>query len=90
MILLSKKRLAEEEKEAIESDIDKIVNEWYQKTKSSDGGINTKLKYSAAKQYTSLLKRYGEDKKIEGWPTLNSMRNIDVESVISIRGGENR
>lgn len=90
-VLINRMIIAEpEEKEAIESDIDKIVNEWYQKTKSSDGGINTKLKYSAAKQYTSLLKRYGEDKKIEGWPTLNSMRNIDVESVISIRGGENR
>ena len=63
-----------------------IVDEWTNKilTASSD---NKPLRYSnkAGRQYASLLKHFGENDG-EGWPTLNSMRNVDMASSIKITG----
>ncbi len=75
-----------EEKEAIKKDIKERVEEWYKKTKNPEGEIETKLKYSAGKQFINLLSQYN-DNDSDSWRTLNSMRNIDVESIIRVTGG---
>ena len=78
--------LSPEEKEAIKKDIKERVEEWYKKTKNPEGEIETKLKYSAGKQFINLLSQYN-DNDSDSWRTLNSMRNIDVESIIRVTGG---
>ena len=67
-------------------EIEDIVAEWSQRIadgSASPGG----LKYTAkGKQFESLLKGYGE--LGAGWETLNSMRNIDVSSLLKVRGAD--
>jgi hypothetical protein len=66
------------------SDLDELMAEWSElagQSKGRSGG----LRYEASgRQFTSLLRQFGEAG--EGWETLNSMRNVDVESLLKVRG----
>jgi len=74
-----------------QSEIDKIINhlvaiidEWH--AAARDGEIN---RYDAGKggqQFNPLLKEFGKTKKKGLWDTLNSMRNVDTETLIKVWG----
>jgi hypothetical protein len=71
------------EASAVEAQIEALLSEWdgMKAIAASSGG----LRYSAAgRQFTGLLKRFGAPG--DGWPTLDSMRNVDAESRIWVKG----
>ena len=74
------------ERQSTALDIRDIVEEWNQRIAdgaTSPGGLRYSVK---GKQFESLLKGYGEQGG--GWETLNSMRNIDVSSLLKVRGAD--
>ena len=63
-----------------------IINDWVEKIdRASDEGRPLRYINKGGRQFSSLLKYYGEHDK-EGWPTLNSMRNVDAEALIGVSG----
>ena len=69
----------------VEAQIEDLLNEWTAMKHSADarGG----LRYSTAgRSHIGLLKRFGATGA--GWPTLDSMRSVDAESRIWVKGEE--
>lgn len=75
--------LSEGELESLFSHLDEIIDEWNLKAKRSE--INRFE--SPSTQFKPLLKSF-EDKNKQGWPTLNSMRNVDTETAVIVKGEE--
>jgi hypothetical protein len=74
------------EAENIQRDMNDIINDWVEKIdRASDEGRPLRYINKGGRQFSSLLKYYGEHDK-EGWPTLNSMRNVDAEALIGVSG----
>ena len=74
-----------DERHAVSSHLERLEAEWGDllRRAESQGG----LRYRAyGRQQVGLMHRYGE--RGPGWPTLDSMRNIDVEVRMSIRGAD--
>lgn len=69
------------EVEKILSHLDKLISEWHYSVK--DGNVN---RYDSGKQFKPLMKTFGQTKKAGIWPTLNSMRNVDTETTIFVKG----
>ncbi|OHV66831.1 helicase-related protein [Pseudofrankia sp. BMG5.36] len=69
----------------IEQDLWQLAAEWREKALRVDGD-EFGLTYRAVKHQPGLLRRY--DEAGDGWPTLDSMRNVDVTVVIKIRGAD--
>lgn len=71
------------EAEATRTHLERLVDEWTQQVTA--GAATGGLRYRArGKQHVSLLK--GFDERGDGWPTLHSMRNVDYECLIRVRG----
>jgi ATP-dependent helicase YprA (DUF1998 family) len=63
--------------------LDGLVAEWRQKA----AGGPPPLSFSTAKQFRNLLVQFpGDGDAVDGWPTLNSMRHVDGEVAIQVRG----
>ncbi|WP_438465754.1 helicase-related protein [Marinomonas sp. PE14-40] len=73
--------LDDAEVEKILSHLDALVSEWHYSAK--DGNVN---RYDSSKQFKPLMKTFGQTKKAGVWPTLNSMRNVDTETTIFVKG----
>ena len=72
------------EKEGIKKDLDRLIDEWLNMTKSKKP-----LRYEAkGKGFKSLLVRFNTKEAIakKGWPTQDSMRNVDAEALIELLG----
>jgi hypothetical protein len=70
---------------ATELHIERLVNDWHEwATKASSAG-RTLYYVANTKQHSGLLRQFGESVR-EGWPTLNSMRNVDRECAIKLLG----
>ena len=72
------------EKEGIKKDLDRLIEEWLNMTKSKKP-----LRYEAkGKGFKSLLVRFNTKEAIakKGWPTQDSMRNVDAEALIELLG----
>ena len=70
---------------AVRSHLEQLEAEWgdLRRRAESQGG----LRYRAyGRQQVGLLRRYSE--RGPGWPTLDSMRNIDVEVRMAVRGAD--
>ena len=67
------------------NDVNCLIEEWVNLVKRASSEEQP-LRYHAkgGRQYSTLLRSFGEEG--EGWPTLNSMRNVDIESLIRIKG----
>lgn len=65
--------------------LDSIVNKWHIFAKEKS--INRFESNSSGKQFKPLIKSF-ENKTMTGWPTLNSMRNVDTETAIAVKGEE--
>jgi hypothetical protein len=76
-----------DEKDNIEKHVNCLIEEWVTLVKmASSEGRPLRYHGKGGRQFSTLLKSFG--KKGEGWSTLNSMRNVDTESVICIAGEE--
>lgn len=66
--------------------IDALVSEWEKRIRDAQKS-GTPLRYEGkgGRQFRSLLCTF-EDRREKAWPTLNSMRNVDSDCVMSIRG----
>ena len=72
------------EKEGIKKDLDRLIEEWLNMTKSKKP-----LRYEAkGKGFKSLLVRFNTKEALAktGWPTQDSMRNVDAEALIELLG----
>jgi hypothetical protein len=73
------------EKDNIEKHVNCLIEEWVNLVKrASSEGQPLRYHGKGGRQYSTLLRSFGEEG--EGWPTLNSMRNVDIESLIRIKG----
>lgn len=72
-----------DELQAVRRHLEELCRYWSQMVDEArpSGGL---MYESSGKQSVALLKRYGEGG--EGWPTLNSMRNVDTEVRMRVRG----
>jgi hypothetical protein len=75
-----------DEAEDVERHIRELEAQWAQLTLTAE--VNGGLRYSTngGRQHVGLLRRFGH--RGEGWETLDSMRNIDVQVRLSVRGEE--
>ena len=64
--------------------IDRLVLDWHKLAK--DGMVNRYESYKSGSQFKPLMKPYGSSKKDNAWPTLNSMRNVDTETTVWVKG----
>lgn len=72
------------ERDAISRHLGQLANEWSALVLETEKGDFT-LTYSAPATKPALLRRY-DDRRTDGWRTLDSMRNVDVEVGIKVRG----
>jgi len=76
------------ERSNIERHMERLVEQWSEKiSESQDDGRPLRYHAKSGRQFASLLRQFGSN-TVEGWQTLNSMRNVDVESVIKVAGEE--
>lgn len=64
--------------------LDQLVDKWH--SAARDGAINRYESTSSGKQFHPLMKSFGKSSKNGMWGTLNSMRNVDTETTIKVRG----
>lgn len=64
--------------------LDNLIDEWHGKAES--GEINRYESRKAGKQYQPLIKSFDAKSDDNGWATLNSMRNVDSETLINVKG----
>ncbi len=74
------------EENNIRNHVAKIIKEWEEMISAAESE-HKPLRYlnKGGRQFSSLLRHFGEVDG-EGWKTLNSMRNVDMESVIYVAG----
>jgi hypothetical protein len=69
---------------SVEREVQRLFSDWLEFAESI-GGRDKTLRYRfQGKAQQNLLKQFGE--KHGYWETLNSMRNVDDESLIQVRG----
>jgi hypothetical protein len=88
-----KHRIKEAASDLDQTEVDKIldhlqelVDEWHEHVK--DGNVNRFEAQKSGPQFKPLMKAFGKSNKSGFWPTLNSMRNVDTETMIFVRGEE--
>lgn len=77
--LVAKIDVAEER--ATSRDISRLVNEWARRASDTSRPLHY---YTESLQFGSLLVNF--DSKVDGWPTLQSMRNVDRSCKIEVKG----
>jgi len=78
-------RAEPDEEQNIRDDIDNLIKVWGDKV---SGPKPLLYESKSGNQYSRLMKKFGE--KGEGWETLNSMRNVDLECAMLIKGEKER
>lgn len=78
--------LHQSEEDLLLNHIDELVSEWHILAKNNS--INRFEANYSGKQFSPLIKAFEQKEKRGVWPTLNSMRNVDTETAILIRGEE--
>lgn len=68
--------------------LDKIIEEWHCKANSDENPISLYESGSAGKQFRPLFKSFDDNvsEHADAWNTLNSMRSVDTETHILVRG----
>lgn len=64
--------------------LDQLVDQWHDAADSGD--INRYEAEKSGKQFKPLVKSYGKNSAKGIWSTLNSMRNVDTETALLVRG----
>lgn len=68
--------------------LDSLVDNWHERANRQIKPIN-RYDASSGHQHRPLFKSYDSDKHDEAWKTLNSMRNVDTETHLLVRGEKN-
>jgi hypothetical protein len=76
--------LGQEELDKIFTHMQELVDRWHLAATQND--IQHYENQGSGKGFRPLMKNYGENSKTGLWPTLNSMRNVDTESALIVRG----
>lgn len=65
--------------------LDSFIDDWLDRARRADA--DSKLLYYKpnGKGQINLIRRFND--KVDGWPTLDSMRNVDLESLIEVAHG---
>ncbi len=63
-----------------------LINTWEQRCQRSPGGVTQYENTRAGKQFQPLIQTFENSSHGEAWKTLNSMRNVDTETHLYIRG----
>ncbi|WP_322760037.1 helicase-related protein [Frankia sp. Cr2] len=80
--LIERARRADpEEADAVRDHLNRLLDEW---TARASAAEDVGLRYRSYRERPGLLRRFGD--RTLGWPTLDSMRSVDVEVSISVRG----
>jgi hypothetical protein len=75
-----------EEENNIRNHVERIIEEWKEMILAAKTEHKPLRFFNrGGRQYSTLLRYFGE-RSGDGWQTLNSMRNVDMESVISVTG----
>lgn len=75
------------EQEKVFTYLDGLINQWNNRVHNTE---NTLTHFSlSGKQFNPLFKSFDEKKHPEAWKTLNSMRSVDTETHIQVRGEKN-
>lgn len=74
------------EVDSILSHLDELVDEWHAYVK--EGNVNRFEAEKSGAQFHPLMKSFGSGRKKGYWPTLNSMRNVDTETILFVIGEE--
>jgi hypothetical protein len=76
----------DDEEDDVLKHLDAVVSEWTSKT----SGGPPPLSFSKDPQFRNLLVQFpGDGDEVDGWPTLNSMRHVDGEVELKVRGERN-
>jgi hypothetical protein len=78
-------RVEPRERAGAQKYLDKFIDDWLDRAKRADN--DSKLLYyrSNGKGQINLIKNFNA--KGDGWPTLGSMRNVDMESLVEVAHG---
>ncbi|GAB3000807.1 helicase-related protein [Psychrosphaera aestuarii] len=68
--------------------LDSLVDDWHERANRKDKPIN-RYEASSGHQHRPLFKAFDSEKHSEAWKTLNSMRNVDTETHLLVRGEKN-
>jgi hypothetical protein len=79
----------EKERKQVFSYLDKLINDWQDRVSRREKPVNCYEASSGGHQFTPLFKHFDSEKHEEAWNTLNSMRNVDTETHILVRGEYN-
>jgi hypothetical protein len=64
--------------------LDELVSRWHDAAATND--VNRYEAEKTGNQFHPLLKSYGKEAKKGMWSTLNSMRNVDTETALTVKG----
>lgn len=73
----------------IRAEMEQLINQWTQRIEDAQhDGRPLRYESKGGNQFASLLCGFN-DRRADAWPTLNSMRNVDVECKIGVQGEPN-
>lgn len=75
------RRVDPDEEESTREDLDRLVDEWHDRASASGGRLRYRVN---SKSFDDLLRNFGAPGL--GWPTPNSMRNVDQECLVKVQG----
>jgi len=83
-ILDSAADMDQSEIDKIVAHLDALVDQWHHSAR--DGDVNRYESEKSGQQFNPLLKSFGKKNNKGIWNTLNSMRNVDTETLINVWG----
>jgi len=77
------------EKKKVFDYLDSIIDRWDERVNCPDSPVNLYESSGSGHQFNPLFKSFDNDKNDNAWKTLNSMRSVDTETHILVRGEKN-
>ncbi|WP_040880182.1 helicase-related protein [Marinobacterium rhizophilum] len=76
--------MSQQERDDIIEHIDVLVDDWH--SAALDGSVNRFESEKSGRQFYPLMKVFGKASSSGKWGTLNSMRNVDTETALKVKG----
>ncbi len=78
--------MPETEQQDAKNYLQSLVNTWERRINGKEARLTHYECVRAGKQFQPLIQPFENDSQVEAWKTLNSMRNVDTETHLYIRG----
>lgn len=85
-IALAMQGLTESNKEEVYGYLDDLITSWDERVNAKVNQLTHYESQNSGKQFHPLIKPFEQEVNPEAWKTLNSMRNVDTETNLYIRG----